>query len=65
MMRTNKQTNKQTPLKTSTSLRYATPVSNKSNSWARWGARRAASVYFLVPGHSTCPRLRSKLPRTL
>jgi len=25
-------TNKQTPLKTSTSLRYATPVSNKSTS---------------------------------
>jgi len=29
-VRTNKHTDKQTPLKTSTSLRYATPVSNQS-----------------------------------
>jgi len=28
IVRTNKQTDKQTPLKTSTSLRYATPVGN-------------------------------------
>jgi len=29
ILRTNQQTNKQTPLNTSTSLRYATPVGNK------------------------------------
>jgi len=32
IMRTNKQTNKQTPLKTSTSLCYATPVGEKRTS---------------------------------
>jgi len=35
IMRTNWQTNKQTPLKTSTALRYATPVSNKRDC-SRW-----------------------------
>jgi len=34
---TNKETNKQTPLKTSTSLRYATPA-GKQPTWTVWTA---------------------------
>jgi len=44
---TNKQTNKQTPLKTSTSLRYATPVGNNV---------RVSYVYVTVIRRGTCGR---------
>jgi len=36
IVRTNKQTNKQTPLKTFTSLRYATPVGNDLSLFSRF-----------------------------
>ena len=44
IMRTNKQTNKQTLLKTSTSLRYATPVGNKTELRSNYRAGHLIAV---------------------